>query len=115
MKNSKNDNIIYGVDITKKVTPIMVRDAIIQCFFEAHCSVLELARETFGHPSEEIFEDMKKSHVNELVHDIFIKIKGDFNNQTKDDLLLVFINLKFFASISRSPKMLKNNVAKVIK
>ena len=115
MKNSKNDNIIYGVDITKKVTPIMVRDAIIQCFFEAHCSVLELARETFGHPSEEIFEDMKKSHVNELVHDIFIKIKGDFNNPTKDELLLVLNNLKSFASIYRRPKIVKKHVDEVMK
>ncbi len=37
---SKNDNIIYGVDVTKNVTPVMVRDAIIQCFYEAHCNVL---------------------------------------------------------------------------
>jgi hypothetical protein len=115
IKNSKNINLVYGVDITKKVTPVLVRDAIIQCFFEAHCNVLELARETFGHPPDEIFEDMKKSHVKELVHDIFIKIKGDFNNPTKENLILVLENLKSFASIYRRPKIVKKHVDEIMK
>lgn len=53
-KIEQNSNIIYGVDATKNVTHIMVRDAIIQCFYEAHCNVLELARGTFGHPPQKI-------------------------------------------------------------
>ena len=113
-KISKNNNIIYGVDITKKVTPINVRDAIIQCFYEAHCNVLELARETFGHPPENKFEEMKKSHVKGLVHDIFIKIDGDFNNPTKESLLLVLQNLKDFASIYRQPKIIKKHVSEIM-
>jgi hypothetical protein len=113
-KNSKNNNIVYGVDISKKVTPVLVRDAIIQCFFEAHCNVLELARETFGHPPEEIFEDMKKFHVKELVQDIFIKINGDFNNPTKENLILVLKNLKTFASIYRRPKIINKHVNEIM-
>ena len=74
----KSQNIIYGVDINKKVTPVMVRDAIIQCFYEAHCNVLELAKDTFGKPSKKRFEDMKKTHVKELIYDIFIKIEGRY-------------------------------------
>lgn len=113
-KIAKNRNIIYGVDITKDVTPKMVRDAIIQCFFEAHCNVLELARETFGHPPEEIFEEMKKSHVKELVQDIFIKIGGDFNKPTKENLLKVLENLKGFASIYRKPNVIKKHVNEIM-
>ena len=107
---TKNKNIIYGVDITKNVTSIMVRDAMIQCFYEAHCNVLDLARETFGHPPENKFEEMKKSHVNELVQDIFHKIGGDFNRPTKEDLLLALDNLKGFASIYRKPNIIKKHV-----
>jgi hypothetical protein len=110
----KNNNFIYGIDITKKFTPVMVRDAIIQCFYEAHCNVLELARETFGHPPEKIFENMKKSHVKELVQDIFIKIKGDYNNPTKENLLLVLKNLKIFASIYRRPKIIEKHVNEIM-
>ena len=112
---SKNDsNIIYGVDITKNVTSVMVRDAIIQCFYEAHCHVLDLARETFGHPPEEKFEEMKKSHVTELVQDIFDRIGGDFNNPTKENLIKVVDNLKEFAKIYRKPDIIKKHVSEII-
>lgn len=110
----KNSNFIYGVDVNKNVTPVMVRDAIIQCFYEAHCNVLDLARETFGHPPEKRFEEMKKSHVRDLVHDVFIKIGGDFNNPTKDNLLKVVENLKEFASIYRKPDVIKKHVSEII-
>ena len=106
---SKSKNIIYGVDITKKVTPIMVRDAIIQCFYEAHCNVLELARDVFGEPPKKRFEEMKKSHVKDLVFDIFIKIEGDYNKPTKDDLLKVVENLKKFASFYRKPEVINKH------
>jgi len=111
---SKNDNIIYGVDVTKNVTPVMARDAIIQCFYEAHCNVLELARETFGQPPERKFEEMKKSHVKELIQDIFYKIGGDFNKPTKDNLLKVIENLKGFASIYRKPDVIKKHVSEIM-
>ena len=107
----KNSNIIYGVDVTKEITPIMVRDAMIQCFYKAHCNVLELARETFGHPPENKFEEMKKSHVKELVEDIFHRLGGDFNNPTKEYLLKVLEKLKEFASIYRRPNIIKKHVS----
>ena len=44
------DNIIYGVDTNKKVTPIMIRDAMIQCYYEAHWNILELDRDSFYKP-----------------------------------------------------------------
>ena len=92
----------------------MVRDAIIQCFYEAHCHVLELAKETFGHPPEHIFEEMKKKHVKELIQGIFHKIGGDFNKPTKDDLLKVIKNLKGFASIYRKPDLIKKHVSEIM-
>ncbi|UCF49519.1 MAG: hypothetical protein JSU91_07160 [Thermoplasmatales archaeon] len=110
----KNSNIIYGVDVTKDVTPIMVRDAMIQCFYKAHCNVLELARETFGHPPENKFEEMKKSHVKELVEDIYHRIGGDFNNPTKENLIMVLEKLKEFASIYRRPNIVKKHVAEIL-
>ncbi len=111
---SKNDNIIYGVDVTKNVTPVMVTDAIIQCFYEAHCNILELARETFGHLPEKKFEEMKKSHVKELIHDAFDRIGGDFNKPTKDNLLKVLEHLKEFASIYRKPDVIKKHVSEIM-
>ena len=113
-KIAENSNIIYGVDITKNVTPVMVRNAIIQCFYEAHCNVLELARETFGHPPKKRFEEMKKKHVTELVHDVFHRIGGDYNKPTKDSLLKVLEELKKFASIYRRPEIIKKHVSEIM-
>ena len=110
----KSKNIIYGVDITKKVTPVMVRDAIVQCFYEAHCNVLELARDTFGKPSKKRFEEMKKIHVKDLIYDIFIKIEGDYDKPTKDDLLKVVENLKKFASFYRKPEIINKHVNEIM-
>ncbi|KYK23878.1 hypothetical protein AYK24_06995 [Thermoplasmatales archaeon SG8-52-4] len=109
----KNHNIIYGIDINQKVTPVMVRDAIIQCFYEAHCNVLELAKESFGKPSKKRFEEMKKIHVKDLIYDIFIKIEGDYNNPTKEDLLKVIENLKKFASFYRKPDIINKHVKEI--
>ena len=110
----KYNKLIYGVDVSKNVTPIMVRDAMIQCFYKAHCNVLELARETFGHPPETKFEEMKKSHVKELVEDIFHRLGGDFNNPTKENLFEVLEKLKEFASIYRKPNIIKKHVGEMM-
>ena len=105
-KITVNKNIIYGVDITKKFTPIMVRDAIIKCFHEAHNDVLDLAWESFGNPPRKRFEEMKKEHVKNFVQDIFQNIDGDFNNPKKIDLFKVIENLRDFSSIYREPEVI---------
>lgn len=111
---SKDGNIVYGVDVDKKVTTVMVRDAIIQCFYEAHRNVLELAKETFGQPPKKRFEEMKKTHVKDLVYDIFIKIGGDYNKPSKDDLLKVIENLKKFAKFYRKPEIINKHVSEIM-
>ena len=113
-KFAEKSNIIYGVDISKNVTPVMVRDAIIQCFYEAHSNVLGLARETFGNPPEKRFKKMKKSHIEELVQDIFHRIGGDFNKPTKENLLKVLYILKDFASIYRWTNIIKKHVSEIM-
>jgi len=55
MISNNKKTIIYAVGITKKVTPVMVRDAIIQCFFEAHDDILELAKDFFWRPTQRKF------------------------------------------------------------
>lgn len=113
MSNNKK-NTIYGVDITKKVTPIMVRDAIIQCFFEAHDNILELAKDFFGDPDKEKFEHMKKTHVKELVENIYLKIGEDFNNPTKENLLKVIDQLKKIAKIYRNNGIINTHVNEIM-
>ena len=113
-KITDNSNIIYGVDVTKKVTSIMVRDAIIRCFYEAHNDVLELARDSFGNPPRKKFEEMKKEHVKNFVQDIFQKIDGDFYNPSKKELFKVIENLRDFASIYRDPNIIKKHFTEIL-
>lgn len=110
---SKENNILYGVDLNKNISPILVRDAIIKCFYEAHCNVLELARESFGYPSDKKFNEMKKSHVKELVQEIFHKIGGNFNDPTKENLEEVVEHLKKFAKVYRKPEIIKKHVNEI--
>jgi hypothetical protein len=57
---------------------------------------------------------MKKSHVTELIQEIFIRIGGDFNNPTKDNLIKVLENLKGFAKIYRKPEVVKKHVSEIL-
>jgi len=110
--NTKN-NIIYGVDTNKKVTPIMIRDAMIQCYYEAHCNILELARDSFYKPPKKKFEEMKKSHVKDLIENLICNFGGDFNNPSKDCLNQVLNHLKKIASTYRTPEIINKHVSEI--
>ena len=110
----KDKHIIYGVDITKKVDPINVRDAIIECFYQAHSDVLDLAREYFGCTSEEKFQEMKLEQVKDLIETIFAKVGEDYNKPTKKGLIQVVENLKKIASIYREPDIIKKNAEAIM-
>lgn len=107
------ENIIYGVDITKKVTPIMVRDAIIQCYYEAHCNVLELAKEAFYEPPKKNFDKMKKAHVRELIENFICDVGGDVNNPSKSCLIKVLNRLQKIASTYREPEVINSHVSDI--
>ena len=113
-KNIEKCDIIYGVDITEKIEPFMVRDAIIQCFYEAHNDVLEIERERFGNPPRIKFEEMKKDYVKKMVQDIFKKIDGDFIDPAKNDLFRVIENLREIALDYRTPDVIKKHFTEIL-
>jgi hypothetical protein len=114
MVSNNKKTIIYGIDITKKVTPVMVRDAIIQCFFEAHDNILELAKDFFGDPDKVKFEEMKKIHVKELVENIYLKIGEDFNKPTKESLLKLLNHLEKIAKIYRDNNIINTHIDEIM-
>ena len=109
------NNMIYGVDISKNFTPAMVRDAIIQCFYEAHSNVLDLAKEYFDLSSDEDFEVMKKEQVSDLVETIFKTSGGDFDNPDKTALTNVVNTLRKIAELYREPDVINHNVNQIMK
>ena len=89
-----SENIIYNVDISKEVNPIMVRDAIIECFTQTQQEVIESMKVISGLKSEEA----KKINVDLLIENAFDEVGGDFNNPTKESLIKVIMKLKEFCS-----------------
>ena len=109
-----SEDIIYGVDLSKKVTPIMVRDAIIRCFVKAHSDVLDDMREYGEFKTEEEFEKMKNLQVKYLIETMFEDIGGDFNNPTKEQLSKIVIKLKEYAAASlRKPEVIEKHASEI--
>ncbi len=88
------ESTIYNVDISKEVTPIMVRDAIIECFTQTQQEVIESMKVISGLKSKEA----KKINVDLLIENAFDEVGGDFNNLTKESLIKVIMKLKKFCS-----------------
>ena len=110
----KSEKVIYGVDITKKVTPIMVRDAIIECFTLAHSYVLEEEKEHFNYESAEKFEKFKKETIIDTIKSIFEELGGDFNNPTKEDLIELVTKLEQLASMYRSREVIERHASEIM-
>jgi hypothetical protein len=100
---------IYGIDLSGKVTPAMVRDAIIECFVRAHSEVLEMMKEYHKFESDEQFQQMKQLDVKILIKSKFDEIGADFDRPTKEDLAKVIDRLADFASNFRKPEIIKKH------
>jgi hypothetical protein len=107
-------NCIYGVDVTKEITAVMVRDAIIQCFLKAHSKILEEMKEYDEFKSKEEFERMKLFDVKLLIQKYFEDTDGDFENPTKDSILKVIKKLQEFAVHFRKPEIVKEHTNEIM-
>jgi hypothetical protein len=115
-ETKKSDCLLYGVDTCAIVTPVMVRDAVIACFTEAHAKELNELRE-FGNVTDEEFEKMKAMNVEGLVKNCFKDTGGDFENPTKTTLMVAIGKLAEFAKNFRDQKVVEEhyqNIQKLI-
>lgn len=108
--------LIYGVDPEEKVTPTMVRDAIIECFYQAHQEVLQdmyvLLKEG---KIKKRPEEMGKEYIKQTIANYFIKVGGDFENPTKEHIMLVLEELREFAKGFRSPDIINKHYGEIMK
>ena len=113
MDISKCDEI-YGVDTSKEITPIMVRDAIVKCYYQAHQQVLGDMKNYMDFKSEDEFERFKKLNVKSLIKTKFDEVGGDFNNPTKDSLIKVVYALKDFAKFYRDLETIEKHANEIM-
>lgn len=98
---------IYGVDLSKKVTPLIVRDAIVECFYLAHCADADLGIE------KSIF--VNKGYCQEIVRKAFIDVGENFEKPTKASILKVLGNLKTFSANFRNPEIIEKHYEEIMK
>lgn len=100
---------IYGVDLSKKITPLIVRDAIILCFKEAHKEVLNEMNRNNEFKSQSEKDNFQKIQVDIIVMSVFDEVGADFNNPTKMDIVKVLDGLAEFAAKFRKPEIIKKH------
>ena len=104
------DNCIYGVDLSGKITPLQVRDAIIKCFSQAQEELKKYMRET----TEFEYEEIEKMLVDFVIENVFEKVGGDFNNPTKETLIQVIMKLKErSADVFRDPEIIEKHAGEI--
>lgn len=91
--------------ISEKATPLMVRDAIIECFNKAHC-------EDAGFEVEE--KEINEQYCKSVVEKFFRDSGGDFDNPTKDSILKVIEGLAEFSKNFRNPEIIKKHQADIM-
>ncbi len=106
--SSKTHRIIYGVNPDKKVTPVIVRDAIIKCFKEAEKEILEVMRKSTD-MKKSSYEKNSQFFIEHFIEERFRKIGADFNRPKKEDLKKVANELKRYALKIRDPKIVNQN------
>jgi hypothetical protein len=87
----------YGIDVNSKVTPLMVRDAITDCFWNAHC------KDTGIEESEKV---ANRSYCKSIVEKAFVETGGDYNNPTKESIQKCLGYLADFSKGFRDPTLI---------
>lgn len=92
--------IIYGIDTDQPVTAILVRDALVRCFAQAHCP--------FNEP-EKLPEHFDTLYAKPIVEKAFIDSGGDFEHPTKESLMRAVIKLMDFSKIFTDPSVIEQH------
>jgi hypothetical protein len=104
---------MYGVDLSKRITPLMVRDAIIVCFTQAHAEILDMMDEYAEWTSEEERSRFRDLEIELIIKNIFKEAGVDFNCPTKENLVAVLDKLAGFAVQFRKPDVVGKHYAEI--
>lgn len=97
---------IYGIDLEQEVTPLMVRDAIIECFTHAHCMDAGISEDD---------KNINNMYCREVVNKAFSDSGGNFDNPTKEDILKVLENLSSFSKKFRDQNIIERHYKEIMK
>ena len=106
--------IIYGVDISKEITPLMVRDAIIDCFNKAHGYTFNDIKDSFNTNPNHDLEEKRLEYIKTLIRQKFKEVQGDFENPSKEDLIKVVYKLKEFSTYFRDQEVIEKHAGEIM-
>ena len=98
-------NLIYGVDPDGAVSPLMVRDAIVECFRQAHCIDSGIITDDPSTNRIYCWESVKKA---------FTDAGADFDAPTKDTLLKALEKLKQFSLNFRDQSLVQKHFNEIM-
>ena len=105
--------IIYGVDTDKPINSKDVRDAIVECFTQAHDEALSDLKDYDSNLTDVSFESIKRINVRQLIRNFFDETGGDFDSPTHDSILKVIENLKKFAENFRNKSIIEKHFQEI--
>lgn len=95
---------IFGIDPSKKVTTTNVRDAMKECFYNAHCKDTGI---------DQGDEELTREYCEEIVKKAFSDTGGDFEEPKKQDILKAMAALSEFSANFRDDDVIKKNYMKI--
>jgi hypothetical protein len=98
----------YGVDPNSKVTPLMVRDAIVQCFWEAHCMDTGIGED------DKEGKDANRAYCKMTVEKAFKDSGGDFDKPTKKSIINTMNSLAAFSKSFRDPSVIQEHFNEIM-
>ena len=95
---------IYGIDLDSDYNAMAVRNAMIECFYQAHCKDTEI---------DQGGEELTREYCTNIVKKAFADSEGDFEHPTKANILKAMGELSEFSSNFRDDEEIKKNYVKI--
>lgn len=103
---TEKKELIYGVDISKDITPLQVRDALVKCFGQAHCADSGLGTDN---------PTVANGYITEIVKKAFAESGGDYEKPTKPSILQAIVELQDFAKNFRDQSIVQEHAGTMMK
>lgn len=94
----------YGITLVEPLTPLMVRDVVVNCFAEAHCEGAGIA------PQD---KEANREYCRQIIVKFFDKTGSDFNHPTKDSIVKVLEELAEFSKNFRDQEVVKKHYQEI--
>jgi len=99
---------IYGVEITSGITPAQAREALVECFYEAHGQSTGMTMNS----QQEI--ETVKNYCMLCVKNAFDQTGGSFESPTKESILKVVDYLARFSAYFRDPAVIEKHKNEIL-